>query len=471
VIVSLSSDAPLHLQVYHAFREAILSGRLAPGERLPSSRSEARLLGISRNVVLQAYSQLTAEGYLTGTIGSGTYVTRDLPESRPSSGFAAISSYAQRARAKKISPKKNLPYDFVYGLSRPDETTIRQWQRCIRRVSDRLPLDYGPTQGEPVLREAIASYLFRNRGIRSSSDHLFIVNGSQQALSLASRVLFEDGDRVAIENPCYQGAREIFEADGVRLLPQPVDGDGLDATTLPRARGVYVTPSHQFPTGVTMPLARRLQLLAWAEANDAVVLEDDYDSGYRYDGRPLEAIQSLDDGGRVVYIGTFSKVLFPAIRVGFVSLPAALVPAFTKAKWLADRHAPALEQLALAEFLASGEFEQHLRRSRTRNGARRQTLLEALDRYVGDNVEVSGANAGIHLLVWLRERRPLEAIIERAAAEGVGVYSTAPYFIGEPGRHGFLFGYGTLDEKAIEEGIRRFAKCLASSTPSRNGVV
>ena len=462
MLVPLSGDGPLHLQIYRAFRQAILSGRLSPGERLPSSRSEARLLGISRNVVLQAYDQLTAEGYLTGAIGSGTFVARDFPEERPSStpSFTAVSSYVQRARNKQASRQKNLPYDFIYGLSRPDETTIRQWQRCLRKASDRFPVDYGPTEGEPALREAIASYLFRNRGVRSSPERLFIVSGSQQALSLASRVLFEPGDRVAIEDPCYQGAREVFEADGLRLLPHAVDVDGLDASALASARGVYVTPSHQFPTGATMPVARRLKLLAWAEANDAVVLEDDYDSGYRYDGRPLEAIQSLDDSGRVVYIGTFSKVLFPAIRIGFLSLPPALVPAFTKAKWLADRHAPALEQLALAEFLTSGEFEQHLRRTRTRNGARRQALLAALDRHLGGAVEVTGANAGIHVLVWLRKRRRIETIIRSAESRGVGLYSAAPYFHAAPKRQGFLFGYGTLDEVTIEEGIRRFAEVL-----------
>ncbi len=462
MLVPLSGDGPLHLQIYRAFRQAILSGRLSPGERLPSSRGEARLLGISRNVVLQAYDQLTAEGYLTGAIGSGTFVARDLPEERPSStpSFTAVSSYAQRARNKQASRRKNLPYDFIYGLSRPDETTIRQWQRCLRKASDRFPVDYGPTEGEPALREAIASYLFRNRGVRSSPERLFIVSGSQQALSLASRVLFEPGDGVAIEDPCYQGAREVFEADGLRLLPHAVDADGLDASALASARGVYVTPSHQFPTGATMPVARRLKLLAWAEANDAVVLEDDYDSGYRYDGRPLEAIQSLDDSGRVVYIGTFSKVLFPAIRIGFLSLPPALVPAFAKAKWLADRHAPALEQLALAEFLTSGEFEQHLRRTRTRNGARRQALLAALERHLGDAVEVTGANAGIHVLVWLRKRRRIETIIRSAESRGVGLYSAAPYFHAAPKRQGFLFGYGTLDEVTIEEGIRRFAEGL-----------
>ena len=463
MLVPLSGDAPLHLQIYRAFRQAILSGRLAPGERLPSSRSEARLLGISRNVVLQAYDQLTAEGYLTGAIGAGTFVARDFPEERPSSSapsFTALSSFAQRAHNKQTSRPKDLPYDFVYGLSRPDETTVRQWQRCLRKASESFPVDYGPTEGEPALREAIASYLFRTRGVRSSPERLLIVSGSQQALSLASRVLFEPGDSVAIEDPCYQGARAIFEADGLRLLPHAVDGDGLDASALASARGVYVTPSHQFPTGATMPVARRLKLLAWAEANDAAVLEDDYDSGYRYDGRPLEAIQSLDDSGRVVYIGTFSKVLFPAIRIGFLSLPPALVPAFAKAKWLADRHAPALEQLALAEFLRTGEFEQHLRRTRTRNGARRQVLLAALERHLGDAVEVTGANAGIHVLVWLRKRRRIETIIRSAESRGVGLYSAAPYFHAAPKRQGFLFGYGTLDEATIEEGIRRFAEAL-----------
>jgi len=462
MLVPLGNDRPLHLQIYRAFREAILSGRLSPGERLPSSRSEARLLGVSRNVVLQAYDQLTAEGYLTGTSGSGTYVARDFPEDRPSPthGFATLSSYAQRAQEKRARQKRTLPYDFLYGLSQPDDTTLRQWKRCLRRASERISIDYGPAQGEPDLREAIASYLFRNRGVRSSSEQILIVSGSQQAISLASRVLFETNDPVIIEEPCYQGAREIFEADGLRLLSHAVDADGLDASELPPARGVYVTPSHQFPTGATMPVARRLKLLDWAAANDAVVLEDDYDSGYRYDGRPLEAIQSLDDSGRVVYIGTFSKVLFPSIRVGYLSLPPGLVSAFAKAKWLADRHAPALEQTALAEFLSSGEFEQHLRRTRTRNAARRKTLLGALQRELGDAVEVSGANAGIHVLVWLREGPAIDAVIRSAEARGVGLYSAAQYFHSPPTRQGFLFGYGTLDEGAIEEGVRRFAQAL-----------
>jgi GntR family transcriptional regulator/MocR family aminotransferase len=462
MLVPLTNDGPLHLQIYRAFREAILTGRFSPGERLPSSRSEARLLGISRNVVLQAYDQLTAEGYLAGTIGSGTYVARDLPEDPlPSSrGRTPVSQYGRRAVEKRARRTKDLRFDFVYGLSSPDETTIRQWQRCLRKASERIAFDYGPTEGEPALREAIASYLFRNRGVRSTPEQILIVNGSQQALSLASRVLFDTGDPVVIEDPCYQGARQIFAADGVRLLPHAVDLDGLDPSQLGAARGVYVTPSHQFPTGATMPVARRLKLLAWAEAHDAVILEDDYDSGYRYDGRPLEAIQSLDDHGRVVYIGTFSKVLFPAIRIGFLSLPHALVPAFTRAKWLADRHTPSLEQLALAELMASGELEQHLRRARARNAARRKTLLAAIERELGDAVEVSGANAGIHVLVWLRKGPGAETVIRNAEARGVGLYSAAPYFYAGPTREGFLFGYGTLTETDIEEGIRHFAKAL-----------
>ena len=464
MLVTLDTGAPLHLQVYRAFRDAILRGRLAPGARLPSSRAEALLLGISRNVVLQAYEQLSAEGYLTGSVGSGTYVARDLPEERVAAkahSAAPLSSYTRRAREKKAPARAPLPYDFVYGLSPPDETTIRQWQRWIRKASEKLPLDYGPTQGEPRLREAIASYLFRNRGVSCSAAEVLIVSGSQQALSLASRVLFEPGDPVAIEDPVYQGARKIFEADGLQLIPHVVDEDGLDPAGLEAdLRGVYVTPSHQFPTGATMPLARRLKLLAWAEAHDSFVLEDDYDSEYRYQGRPLEAIQSLDGAGRIIYIGTFSKVLFPALRLGFLVLPRALVPAFTRAKWLADRHAPSLEQSALAEFLESGEFEQHLRRTRTRNARRRAALLEALERYLGDRFQVSGSNAGIHVLVWLCgfDERALSKLTQRAAEDGVGLYSAAPYYATpKKARAALLFGYGSLDVGQIEEGVRRFA--------------
>jgi GntR family transcriptional regulator/MocR family aminotransferase len=479
VLVRLSDQAPFHLQIYRAFREAILSGAMAPGSRLPSSRAQARTLGVSRNVVLQAYGQLEAEGYIGGSRGSGTYVAPEIPDTSAAANASgvppvashtpiALSEYARRVSAAIPAPsrRRTLLYDFAYGFSRPDERTVRSWQRALRRVSESLSLDYGPAEGDPDLREAIAHYLFRNRAVRTAPEDLIVVSGSQQGLSLAARVLFEPGgDSVLVEDPCYQGTRQILHAEGLRLVPCPVGEEGLDWPNESDAKAVYVTPSHQFPTGVTLPLAKRLKLLAWAHERNAVILEDDYDSEYRYEGRPLESIQGLDSHARVVYLGTLSKVLFPALRVGYVALPRALVPHFTRAKWLSDRQASLLEQRATAEFLRSGEFDQHLRRARVRNQARREALLEALQSRLSEPYEVSGANAGIHVVVWFpgRTARDLDSWIAAAEDVGVGLYSVAPYFLSEPKRPGLLFGYGNLDEERIAEGIRRFASLVSKA--------
>lgn len=279
-------------------------------------------------------------------------------------------------------------------------------------------------------------------------------------------MLLDPGDRVVIEEPHYQGARLVFLAAGARLVPAPVDGDGLDVACLPRAgaraRLAYVTPSHQFPTGVVMSLGRRLALLEWARRADAHVVEDDYDSEYRYEGRPIEAVQGLDRAGRVIYVGTLSKVLFPALRLGYLVLPGPLVEPFRRAKWATDRHTGTLEQEVLAEFIRDGHFERHLRRSRTRYAARRAALLDALAAHFGDRAEVVGANAGVHLLVWLRGVAPgaLDRLVQRAAEDGVGVYPIAPYYLIPPKRAGLLLGYASLTEAEIRAGIRRLAAVL-----------
>jgi GntR family transcriptional regulator/MocR family aminotransferase len=425
-------------------------------------------------VVLQAYGQLEAEGYIGGAQGSGTYVTSEIPETPPPPNGATVASgipiplseYARRASSGMLAVRRRrLPYDFAYGLSRPDEVTVRSWQRALRRASEKLSLDYGPPEGDPELREAVAHYLFRNRAVRTTAEDLVVVSGSQQGLSLVSRLLFEPGDSILVEDPCYQGARQIFRADGLELIPCPVGTEGLEWPNEKGAKAVYVTPSHQFPTGVTLPLARRLKLLSWAQERNAVILEDDYDSEYRYEDRPLESIQGLDAKGHVVYLGTFSKVLFPALRVGYVALPRELVPPFTRAKWLSDRQASLLEQRALAELLCSGEFDQHLRRARVRNQARREALLEALEARLSEPFEISGANAGIHVVVWFpgRTTRDLDSWIAAAEEVGVGLYSVDPYFLSESNRPGLLFGYGNLDEMEIAEGVRRFAWLLSKS--------
>jgi GntR family transcriptional regulator / MocR family aminotransferase len=492
VLVRLAPHGPLAQRVYQSLRQAILSGEAGPGARLPSTRTLARDLGVSRNTVLLAYDQLLAEGYLAGRRGSGSYVAAALPDARLAPGAATrrtslvqpahprLSAYGRRVTSLGDVPppqaSEDLPYDFRYGVPAVADFPHRRWRRLVGRAArDASPasMGYGATMGQASLRAALAAYLRRVRGVVCDPEQVLIVNGSQQALDLAARVLLEPGDRVVIEEPHYQGARRVFLAAGARLVPGPVDAEGLDVARLPgdaaHARVAYVTPSHQFPLGGIMSLARRLALLDWARRARAYVFEDDYDSEYRYEGRPVEAVQALDTGGRVIYLGTLSKVLFPALRVGYLILPPALIATFRAAKWLADRHTPTLEQSVLAEFIRHGDFERHLRRSRTRNAARRMALLEALATSLADRAEVAGANAGVHLVVWITglSAHAMPRLVARAAADGVGVYPVAPYYLRPPARQGLILGYASLDEEKIRAGIRRLRRALDDVTARR----
>jgi GntR family transcriptional regulator/MocR family aminotransferase len=484
MIVSLEGTGPLFQQVYEGLRGEILAGRLGPGSRLPSSRALASDLGVSRTTVMLAYDQLLAEGYVTGRVGSGTYVAAELPDAtlRPAAPVPAaeappaearLAAYGERLRALGVIPPARpgaVRYDFRYGLPPVEEFPHETWRRLLARRTrgaSLASLRYGPPEGYEPLRVAIAGYLHRSRAVACRPEQVVVVNGSQQALDLTARVLLDAGDTVVLEEPHYQGARKVFQAAGARLVAVEVDGDGLDVTRLPEAaaaaRLAYVTPSHQFPTGATMTLARRLELLRWAERRGVFVLEDDYDSEFRYEGRPVESVQGLDRAGRVIYVGTFSKVMYPALRVGYMVLPEQLVEPFVKAKWLADRHTPTLEQQALADFIGEGHFERHLRRSRTRNASRRRVLLEALAEHLGDAVEVRGANAGVHLVAWLRDMEPAgaDALADRAWAAGVGVYPVAPsYYLNSPGRAGLLMGYASLNERDIRAGVKRLAEVV-----------
>jgi len=489
MLVRLEGEGPLYQRLYRSLRSAILEGRLGAGARLPSTRGLSRELGLSRNAVLMAFDQLLAEGYVAGRVGSGTFVARTLPdemltpwagsaEAPPPTASPRLSAYARRLIALEpvpppgAAPGHGLRYDFRYGLPAVEDFPHEVWRRLLARrarAASLRSLRYGPPEGHAPLREAIADYLRRARGITSAASQVVVVNGSQQALDIAARVLVDAGDRVVVEEPCYQGARQVFLAAGARLAPCPVDASGLDPARLPagapRPRLAYVTPSHQFPTGGVMPLGRRLDLLRWAERAHAYVLEDDYDSEYRYEGRPVEAVQALDRSGRVLYVGTFSKVLFPSLRIGYLVAPEPLVPALVAAKWLLDRHTPTLEQEVLADFIAGGDFERHLRRSRARNAARRAALLQALRDELGDAVEVMGANAGIHLLAWMRglTTSALPALVRRGAESGLGLYPVTPYYLRPPRRAGVLMGYASLAERDLRAGVRLFAEVVRAS--------
>ena len=468
MLLELSGEGALYDQICTALKARILSGGLRPGAQLPSSRTLAQDLGVSRNVVLLAYDTLLAEGYTEARQGAGTFV-RSLaakPALDARVNAVKLSKYGERARALRPDVPcpvevPDLPYDFRYGRLPHDEALQKMWRRALNHQVDTAPTDYQDPQGYPPLRQALAAYLSYNRGVRVSPERVLITSGSQQALDLCASVLLEPGDGVLLENPCYQGARYAFEARGAHLSYAPVDAEGIVVPPRTSARLAYVTPSHQFPRGPVMSLSRRLELLAWAERHGAFILEDDYDSEYRYEGRPLPAVQGLDSTGRVIYLGTFSKLLFPALRLGFMVLPETLLATFRAAKWLSDRFSPTLEQAALAELLQQGYFLRHVRRTRRRNALRRKALLEALEP-LGNKVRVEGSNAGLHLLLWLKDIPSAagDDFAAQARQSGVGVYPITPYFAQPPERLGLLMGYSALDEAAIREGVCRLATLL-----------
>jgi len=464
----------LSRQVYGGLRQAVLTGTFRAGDRLPSTRDLAEQLGISRTVVVLAYEQLMAEGFVVTRTGSGTYVpqgvlaTRSAGESRSARPtLSRFGSYAAGTAPTIDFPKPRrvpLRYDFAYGRSVVDCFPFEQWQRILHRRARRIrvrELDYGPSAGAETLREAIASHLRRSRAVVCDSSQIVVVNGSQQALDLIARVLIEPGDPVVIEDPLYQGTREVVRAAGARVHAITVDRDGLDPEALPeKARMAFVTPSHQYPSGAILPLARRQALLLWARRRNAIVVEDDYDGEFRYDGKPLESLQGLDTEGRVIYVGTFSRTIFSALRIGYLVVPKSLVPAFTAAKFLCDRHTPTLEQETLAEFIRTGMYERHLRRVRRRNAATRRALLEALDERLGDSIEITGGGAGAHVVLWPKKRITEEAAIAAAASRGVGIYGIGPYFSRRPSRPGIILGYPRMREADIREGVRRLSEVL-----------
>ncbi|MEM7409230.1 MAG: PLP-dependent aminotransferase family protein [Myxococcota bacterium] len=480
--LSLDGNGALYRQTYRALRQAILDGQLAAGAQLPSSRTLAEELQVARNTVLQAYEQLVAEGYAVPRRGAGTFVASELPDApppaqseRPNDDQAAprLSVFGERGAAlfgNRLGWGRRRPtprYDFRYGEPAFDDFPHATWCRLLarraRRASERH-LSYSEPGGAPELREALAGYLARTRGVVCDAASVLVVYGTQQAIDLTARVLLDPGDRAIVEEPGYPGIRNALAMNGAEVVPARVDAEGIvvDDIADTSARLACVTPSHQFPLGGVMPLGRRLALLDWAERVDAVVLEDDYDGEFRYDGRPLESLRALDRRGRVLYVGTTSKVMFPSLRIAYLVLPEALRPAFFAAKAFADTGTAHLEQRVLADFIDQGFFERHLRRARVRNAARRAALLEALTDEIGSDVEVVGENSGLHLVAWLDRVKPgdLRTLRELAARRDVGIHPVTPFYTQRPTRAGIILGYAALDEAAIREGIGRLAEAL-----------
>lgn len=470
VVVDRLSPVPLNRQIYEFWRSGILSGRFAGGERVPSTRDVASALDLARGTVTQAYEQLLSEGYLQTARGSGTFVCRQLPD-----GLLKAQAAAQRNAESSLPVRlslfgKRLQHDHLshsrqaghIGFSQwgPDLNLfpLEIWRRLYVRSLRKLgadALDYAEhPQGYEPLRQQIAQHAARSRAVSCTADQVIVVNGSQQALDLCARLLLEPGDEVIVENPGYQGAWGAFTSSGALLRPVRVDEEGLTCGGLgTNAKLAYVTPSHQFPTGVALSLRRRLELIRWAREHNSILIEDDYDSEYRYSGAPMPAMQGLASGTPIIYCGTFSKVMFPALRIGYLIVPPSLVAAFRRAKWLADRHAPLHNQAALYQFMADGYLERHIRRMRQAYGLRRAALVESLATHFGSKAIVLGEAAGMHAYVRISDGD----LSLRAKRNKVQLREAREYFIGTAQDDAFLFGFSMLSERSIREGIRRLS--------------
>ena len=461
--------SPLHRQLCDALREAILGGLLRPGQRCPSTRALAEDLGVSRLTVLSAYEQLVHEGYLRGRVGFGTIVSPRLPAEAP------LAESGHAGGRPGVPPPRDVGGLRPFRLSLPalDRFPVALWGRLAARHARALTPDqmaYGDPAGLGALRDAIAEHLRTSRAVRCEASDVVVVSGSQMALRVCADVLLKPGDRVAVEEPGYPGAHVALSAGGAELVPVPVDGEGLVVEALsalgPRVRAVYVTPSHQYPLGASMSAARRLALLDWAERSSAWIIEDDYDSEYRYVSRPLGALQGMGGSGRVLYVGTFSKVLFPSLRIGYLVVPETLAPAVLAAREALDLFSPALPQLVLVEFLREGHFARHVRRTRGEYARRRRALLEGLERHCGGLLAVHNADAGLHVATTLPQGVDDAALVARLAEEGLTATALSSCYLGRDRRSGLLLGFGGADVEATAAATERLGATLrAALTP------
>lgn len=481
---------PLFRQLYAGLRAAILSGQLEGGTRLPPTRVLAQELRISRNTVVNAFEQLIAEGYLEGKIGAGTYVAHVLPEELLQVKAQAHQAEAPQRRAEHEISRWGLALSgtdveavryadtvraFQPGIPALDQFPYALWAKLAAnrwRAPETHLLSYVDAQGYPPLRETIASYLKATRGMKCEAEQVIITTGTQQALDLASRVIVNPEDTVCIEDPGYLGARVALAGTGAKLIPIPIDQDGLDVEALKarpeNVRLVYVTPSHQYPLGVTMGLARRLALLEWAARTGTWILEDDYDSEYRYAGRPLAALQGLDQGGNVLYMGTFSKVILPALRLGYLIVPPSLVETFTRGRAVLDRQAPSIEQAILTDFISEGHFARHLRRMKGIYRERQDTLVEAARHHLAGLLDIQPATAGLHVMGWLPPGSDDQQAFHLAQARGVDSSPLSAYAIAPQPRNGLVLGYACANPQAIRAAVKQLARALEKTAASRS---
>ncbi|WP_314409913.1 PLP-dependent aminotransferase family protein [Pseudomonas kuykendallii] len=466
--IRLEPGKGLARQLYQALRERMLDGRLPGGTRLPASRDLAALLGISRNTVTRAFDQLYAEGYVEGRVGDGTYVAAPVGAVRTAAPVNAGSppSAALRLLTEHhlSPPPQGAPRAFRVGVPAFDLFPFETWARLSARFW-RKPsparLGYGDPAGDAQLRELIAAYLRNSRGLHCDPAQIVITCGAQQAISLCAQLLLRPGDRVAIENPGYRAAGQAFAVAGARLHGIPVDPEGLDCAALERAgdcRLAYVTPSHQYPTGVTLSLARRLELLDWAERHDGWIVEDDYDGEYRYNGTPLAPLAALDRQGRVLYVGTFCKITFPALRLGYLVLPANLAQPFARRRALDMRHSEIGTQAVMAEFIAAGHFQRHIRRMRSAARSRRDALLAGWPDAIPGCAPMPAVDAGLHLCVRVDSLARERQLIGAAERVGVEINALSRYWLPDSdtpqeARAGLVLGFAAVPEAEIRRAL------------------
>ncbi len=477
--LSLSAAAagsPLYRWFYDELRSAILDGRLRPGARLPATRDLARQYRLSRATIVSAFEQLKSEGYVEGKIGSGTYVSRILPEQllqvSAAGGAApvrrrrvALSAYARRLRpfrGREPGPARAFRANQAALDAFPAELWAQVAARRLRRVSTNL-LAGGEALGYRPLREAVAEYLNTSRGVKCSAEQVVIISGVQEALDRAAHLLVDAGDPVWMEDPGYPGAAVVFRAMGARFCPVPVDSEGLDLEAgqlrWPRPRLVYLTPAHQFPLGVTMSLRRRLALLEHARHSGTFLFEDDYDSEYRYAGRPIPALQGLDRAGVVIFAGSFSAVLFPALRLGYLVVPSNMIEIFAAAESVSTHHPPLIDQAILCDFITEGHFARHVRRMRELYSERLTVLLESARRRLAGLVEISEVEAGLQTVGWLNGINA-ELVAAEAASLGIEIIPLSRYALGRRKMNGIILGFAAVEPREIRRGVEQLAQVL-----------
>jgi len=471
--VSLIDRKDLSGEIYRQMRRAIIDGRLRPGQFLPSSRELARRLSVARTTVTVAYDRLAGEGFLSSRVGAGTFVNEQFAPSSGKTKRRLADGPLQPRRIWDSIPLVRAfaapaPFDFRTG--RPDALLFPH-DRWRRLVSRQLRSDvvregvFGDPPGHRGLREAIARHIGVARGVEASLDDVTVVSGTQQALDVVARTLLEPGDLVAVEDPGYWPIKWLFESLGVRVNGVPVDQHGLIVEALPRhAKLVFVTPSHQHPLGVSMSLSRRRALLTWAEQNHSAIVEDDYDSEFRYESRPIEPLKTLDKSGRVVYVGSFSKTMLPTLRLGFLVTPPSISAAIRKAKQVADWHTSLPLQMALARFIDDGGFARHIRKMRSIYRVRHDMVVNGLNEEFADQLQIIPSNVGLHVATFARRASvdEINAIVRRASDAGVEVHALSRFAVQAPPRPGLVLGYGAISASNIEEGLRRLRLCFVA---------